>query len=237
LSESNPMIQKQSILKPAAAACLALLILGSGCSSRRIARRPHQPLEPLFNGTDLSGWKRHENLPGHGLCGKWYVEDGTITGIQEPPGKGGFLCTTRQFRDFELMLQAKIDWPFDSGIFLRVGPDGKSHQVTLDFRPGGEIGGIYCPWTRGYVHHCPDGVNYFKKDDWNNITITCRGEPARIRVLLNGTVITDFQHTEQTTSGIPETGTICLQVHPGGQGHEESKARFRNIFVREFEPQ
>jgi len=231
------MIRKPAILKPAAAACLALLILGSGCGSRRTTDRPHQPLEPLFNGTDLSGWKRHENLPDHGVCGKWYVEDGTITGIQDPPGKGGFLCTLREFSDFELTLQAKIDWPFDSGIFLRVGPNGKSHQVTLDFRPGGEIGGIYCPWTHGYVHHCPDGVNYFKKDDWNNITIICRGEPARIHVSLNGTVITDFQHTEQTTSGVPETGTICLQVHTGGQGHEQSTARFRNIFVREFEPQ
>jgi hypothetical protein len=110
------------------------------------------------------------------------VEDGAIVGMQDPPGQGGFLTTSRTFQDFELILETKIDRPFDSGVFLRVGPDGKSHQVTLDYRPGGEIGGIYCPWTKGFVHHCPEGINHFRKDDWNSIHITCEGEPARIRV-------------------------------------------------------
>ena len=54
----------------------------------------------LFNGKDLTGWKRHEGLPGHGLAGKWTVEDGAIVGVQEPPGKGGFLSTLGKYQDF-----------------------------------------------------------------------------------------------------------------------------------------
>jgi hypothetical protein len=115
-----------------------------------------------------------------------------------------------------------------------VGPDGKSHQVTLDYRSGGEIGGIYCPWTRGFVTHCEEGMDRWIKDEWNDLRIVCEGEPARIRVWLNGELITDFQHTEETTRGVPEEGTICLQVHPGGEGFDKGKALFRNIRIREL---
>lgn len=207
---------------------------GNQQSECRLLNKVPAGFEALFNGEDLSGWKRHENLPGHGVAGKWTVEDGAIVGVQDPPGKGGFLTTLTEYRDFELLLDTKIDWPFDSGVFLRTGPAGKSHQVTLDYRPGGQIGSIYLPWTRGGVHDCPEGVKHFKKDEWNHIRIICRGEPARIKVWVNGTKVTDFQHTEETTAGVPEKGTISLQVHPGGEGFEESKARFRNIFIREL---
>ena len=187
----------------------------------------------LFNGKDLTGWKRHEGLPGDDEpTGKWMVEDGAIVGVQDPPGKGGFLTTLQKFRDFELRLETKIDWPFDSGVFLRVGPDGKSHQVTLDYRPEGQIGRIYCPWTHAVVHQCPEGIKHFKANQWNRIRIICTGEPARIRFWLNDKLVTDFQHTEATTSGIPHEGTIALQIHPGGKGYDKASAKFRNILIR-----
>jgi hypothetical protein len=124
------------------AACAAVLLTSAGCIRQTGLNQPPKGFESLFNGRDLTGWKRHNNLPDHGLAGKWTVEQGAIVGIQDPPGQGGFLTTSHTFRDFELRLETKIDWPFDSGVFLRVGPDGKSHQVMLDYRPGGEIGAI-----------------------------------------------------------------------------------------------
>lgn len=225
----------------------AVVLLGGACGwqSKAICGRSqpmsalNQPPEgcvALFNGKDLTGWKRHDNLPGHGLAGKWMVEDGAIVGLQDPPGQGGFLTTLKKYRDFELLLDVKVDWPFDTGVFLRTGPDGKSHQVTLDYRPGGEIGGIYLPWTQGFVHHCPQGIKYFKENGWNHIRIICRNEPAHIQVWINGALVTDFNHSEQTTAGVPPEGTICLQVHPGGEGFEKSKACFRNIVIREIPP-
>ena len=185
----------------------------------------------IFDGLTLQGWKIHEGLPD-GIGGKWFVEEGTLVGIQDPPGKGGFLTTLDSYQDFELRLQTKIDWPFDSGIFLRVGPQGKSHQVTLDYRPGGEVGGIYCPWTQGFVAHCTEGMYYFKKDDWNDLRIRCQGEPARIQVWLNEVLLTDFQHTTETTQGVPKSGTLCLQVHPGGKDFDKGRALFRSIRIK-----
>jgi hypothetical protein len=213
---------------------IVLVLMFGGCMGEMTMNQPPRGFKSLFNGKDLTGWKRHEGLPGEVTGGRWTVEDGAIVGMQDPPGHGGFFTTLRKFRDFELMIEAKIDWPFDSGVFLRVGQDGKSHQVTLDYRPSGEIGGIYCPWTHGFVHHCPEGIKYLKKDDWNSIRIICKGEPALIRVWVNGTLVTDFQHRAETTAGIPEEGTVCLQVHPGGEGYEKSRVWFRNIFIREI---
>jgi len=186
----------------------------------------------LFNGKDLDGWKRHEHLPGHGMAGKWFVQDGAIVGVQDPPGKGGFLTTLKEFDDFEFRCQVRIDWPFDSGVFLRTGPKGKSHQVTLDYRDGGQIGGIYLPWTQGFVRECPEGIGYWKKDAWNDLRIFCAGEPALIQVWLNGQLITNFQHTEKTTRNVPRKGGISLQVHPGGQGFEKNAVRFKDIRIR-----
>ena len=212
----------------------------STISGKQIAKpAQHAPkgFISLFNDKDLTGWKMHDGLPGDNNQpkGKWYVENGAIVGIQDPPGGGGFLTTNEIYRDFELVMETKIDWPFDSGVFLRVGPHGKSHQVTLDYRDGGEIGGIYCPWTQNFVHHCPEGVNHFQKDQWNKLRITCTGEPAHIKVWVNDKLITDFQHTEATTKNIPAEGTICLQVHPGGAGYEKSKACFKNIYIRKLD--
>jgi len=141
--------------------------------SIRLKRLAPKGGESLFDGQSLTGWKRHDALPGHAVAGKWYVEDGAIVGVQDPPGQGGFLTTFRKFKDFEFECETQVDWPFDSGIFLRVGPDGKSHQVTIDYRDGGDIGGIYCPWTQGFVHRSPEGIKHFKKGAWNHLKISC----------------------------------------------------------------
>jgi hypothetical protein len=187
----------------------------------------------LFDGRTLKGWKKHMGLSESNMGGKWEVIDGAIAGDQDPPGKGGFLITEGKYSDFILKLETKIDWPADSGIFLRMGEDGKSHQVTLDYRPGGDIGEIYS-WTQGTLKSNPEGIKYWKKGEWNDVQIRIEGEPARIQFWLNGHLVTDFQHTEKTTRDLPREGHIGLQVHPGGEKVWifGNKARFRNIRIK-----
>ena len=48
--------------------------------SIRLKRFAPEAGESLFDGQTLTGWKRHDALPGHGVAGKWYVEDGAIVG-------------------------------------------------------------------------------------------------------------------------------------------------------------
>ncbi len=212
-----------------------LAVALSACNNAVLQKPLNQPPEgfvSLFNGRDLTGWEKLEFANE----GKWEVEDGTIVGSQYPPGAGGLLSTEQEFKDFELTLETKIDWPFDSGVFLRMGyrKDLTSLQVTLDYRPEGEIGAIYQP-GQGFAQHCLEGIKYFRKGQWNWLRIICQGEPAKIRVWLNDVLIMDFQNTEGIPKGIPKQGTICVQIHPGDPSQlAQSKVRFKNLFIREF---
>lgn len=200
----------------------------------RETRTEEDEFVSIFDGQTLKGWRRHDGVPEDNIGGLWKVINGAIEGDQDPPGRGGLLITTNKYRDFMLQLEVNIDYPVDSGIFLRVGETGKSHQVTLDNREGGSIGSIYLPWTQGMVKENLDGDRHFESSQWHDVEIHIQGEPARIQFHLNGHLVTDFRHSEETTRGNPTDGHIALQVHPGGDWIEGNKARFRNIRVKEF---
>ena len=186
----------------------------------------------LFDGETLDGWHRHMNLPGDQVGGQWTAQDGAIVGDQHPPGHGGFLVTDETYRDVVLTLETKLDYPVDSGIFLRVGDNGASHQITLDYRPDGYIGAVYMAYLNGMVYENPRGIDHFEPDAWNTLKVRIEGQPAHIQLWLNGEYITDFQHTETTSEGAPREGTIGLQVHPGESYQAGNKVRFRNIQVK-----
>jgi hypothetical protein len=192
----------------------------------------------LFDGKTLDGWWKQDKVPKFHVGGRWVVKDGNIVGDQYPPGKGGFLATKKKYSDFEIRCEVKLDYPSDSGLFLRMADDGKSHQVTLDNRPDGQFGRIYLPWTHDSVHDSPDGIKAFKQKEWNDVRVRMEGEPARIQFWLNGKLVTDFQHTKETTSGVPREGYIALQVHPTVTTHvnwkEGNKVRYRNIRIHEI---
>ncbi len=190
--------------------------------------------KPLFNGENLDGWHRHEDLPGDQVGGKWEVIDGAIVGDQHPPGHGGFLVTDETYDDYVLRMEANLDYPVDSGIFLRVGPTGESHQLTLDYRPEGTVGAVYMAYLQGFVHE-NNVKDQFNKEGWNDLRVRIEGDPPHIQFWLNGEKVTDFQHTEETAEGAPKTGFIGLQVHPGASYEAGNKVRFRNIEIRELE--
>ena len=160
---------------------LLLVVLLPACAGTRPAgSTAEEGFTSLFDGRSLDGWRRHETVPESDVGGKWEVVDGALTGDQDPPGRGGFLITSGTYDDYVLRLEAKLDYPVDSGIFLRMGDDGKSHQVTLDFRPGGDIGAIYLPWTQGSVEKNPEGVQAFDADGWNDLEVRVEGEPPLV---------------------------------------------------------
>lgn len=106
---------------------------------------------PLFDGKTLKGWHTNAQKIVHGKGGSWKVEDGAITGQQDPPGSGngGVLMTDQEFGDFELRLELAPDWGIDSGVFLRVNPQGVCFQVYVDYREHGNIGWISTETTSG----------------------------------------------------------------------------------------
>lgn len=178
----------------------------------------------LFDGKTLEGWVTEGGrYDGHAT---WNVEDGALVGRQGPGGRGGLLYTARKYACFVLRLEARIDYPFDSGIFLRMAPEGKGAQITLDYRPDGEVGGIY---SDGYLQHNEEGKARFRRDEWNELEVRCTGFDMRIEFWLNGELLTDYQ-LPAGSPGYAPTGLIGLQVHGGRQ--DEGVARFRNIRIK-----
>lgn len=122
----------------------------------------------LFDGQSLNGWHAEPRVYGslfpggpgidalfakHGITppvepekhpADWHVENGMIIGQQGTPGYGGYLVTDEPFGDFELVLEARPDWPADTGIMLRRRfQDWTGFQVLLDHRESGGIGGFF----------------------------------------------------------------------------------------------
>lgn len=99
----------------------------------------------IFDGKTLAGWHVNPEKIGHGTGGNWQVEDGTITGEQDPPGSGngGILLTDAQYGDFELTIDIKPDWGVCSGLFLRSNDKGQCWQMMVDYHDEGNVGHIY----------------------------------------------------------------------------------------------
>ena len=97
---------------------------------------------PIFNGKDLTGW-HVSKTNHHGTTPDYRVLHGLIVGTQNPRGKGGILLTDKKYKNVEVYMEIKPDWGCDSGLFLRSSEAGEAYQVTLDYLPGGGMGGIY----------------------------------------------------------------------------------------------
>jgi hypothetical protein len=189
---------------------------------------------PLFDGDTLAGWRKLTEYSGD--YGKWTVKDGALIGEQYPEGQGGLLVTEQKFSDVEIYADVKADYPVDSGIFLRVQPDVLSYQVTIDYRPDGEIGALYCPGGGEFLMHNPEGQSYWKKGAYNRVRTRIQGQPPRIQAWINGHQVLDY--SDQLLDGkprVPASGYFGVQVHPGSSWGEGNKIYFRKILIKRLD--
>src|SRR5690242_1115792 len=179
---------------------------------------------PLFNGKDLSGWKKNGDE-------KWVVEQGTIL-CESTANKYGYLTTEKTYKDFTLRLKFKGEAAGNSGVFLRSkilgidpqhGPDIEGMQVEVDPNVGKHTGGLYESGGRGWVAQpTAEGEQALKPGEWNELEVVAHG--AHIVTLLNGTKIVDF------TDSAPKftDGVIGLQIHTGGG----VKVRWKDVYLK-----
>lgn len=182
----------------------------------------------LFDGKSLDGWvTRGGRYDGDAI---WSVEDGAITGREGKDHAGGLIYTARPYQCFILSLEAKVDFPFDSGIFLRMSPHGRGAQVTIDNHPTGEVGAIY---SDGFLQHNESAREKVRQGDWNRFEVRCTGLDMRIEVWLNGEKIADYAQPKGA-EGFAPTGLIGLQVHGDRNDPAGSTVRFQDVRVREL---
>ena len=113
-------------------------LVGWHAGPRRLA--PIKPGGPQWDVTP----ERLAAIMAH--TGRWTVEEGAICGRQEPAGSGlgAYLLSDAVYGDFELIFEAKPDWPADTGVVLRATDIGsQGFQVLIDHRKSGNVGGYF----------------------------------------------------------------------------------------------
>jgi hypothetical protein len=179
----------------------------------------------LFNGKDLSGWKKNGDE-------KWVVDQGTILG-ESTANKYGYLTTDKTYTNFVLRLKFKGEVEGNSGVFVHSritgvnpehGPDIEGMQVEVDPGKGKHTGGLYESGGRGWVAMpTAEGENALKPGEWNVLEVSVQG--SHITTNLNGVKIVDYT---DPSPKFPD-GVIALQIHTGGG----VKMRWKDIEIKE----
>ncbi len=233
------------------AALIAVLSVSLGQAADRKDNTPPKGFKALFDGKNLDGWQgtiqidKRLKLQGDDLSAAqkaankkilphWTVEDGVLIS----DGQGGNLATAKDYRNFELWVDWKIEPKGDSGIYLRGEPqvqiwDSDSldpKKYKLEYQKGS--GAL---WNNAKPE---DKVPLKKADkapgEWNRFHIVMKGD--KVTVKLNGELVVDgvaLENIWERGKPLPEKGPIELQQHPKQDG-TLGKIMFKNIYVKEL---
>ncbi|MCC6425435.1 MAG: alpha-L-fucosidase [Phycisphaerales bacterium] len=187
----------------------------------------------LFNGRDLTNWQGLVDGPpvvaamtpdqrnqlqqqaNDDMAQHWRAHNGVL----KFDGRGNSLQTVKNYRDFELYVDWRIEKAGDSGIYLRGSP-----QVQIWDNPIGS-GGIY-----NNRQHASQPLKFADRPvgEWNRFHIIMRGD--HVTVFLNDVLVVDdtvIENYWEPGRPIYATGPIELQNHG-------NNLEFKNIFIREL---
>lgn len=190
-----------------------------------------KPLEPgfvaLFDGQTLDGWEGNGDF--------FRVEQGAIVAgsLEKAIPNNEFLCTQKQYADFELRLEAKLQGAGNNaGVQFRSARVPGDHEVSgyqCDMGVAWDRpvwGGLYDESRRnkmlaeGPADQLPKWV---KEGQWNELWVRAVGN--KIELFVNGHPT--IEYTEQAPE-IARTGIIGLQIHSG----PPTEAWYRNIRIK-----
>ena len=180
-------------------------------------------LKPLFDGKTLDGWEGDPAI--------WRVENGEIVAgkpdVIQP--YNDFLCTRREFGDFDLQLEYRRGGG-NGGIQFHSQRVPDSHEM-LGFQADcakGIDGFLYDESRRRVFVAKPDDETIARLGigEWNRYHV--RTEGPRIRLWLNGVPTVDYV---ETAPNIALRGRIGLQLHKGAK-----EIRYRRIWIEELRP-
>lgn len=217
------------------AVCVALAVPGAHVC----ADEPPTGFTALFSGADLAGWRgvvadprTRAGMSAEALAAAQVRADELMRahwrvdgGILHCDGGGDNICTVRDFENFELYVDWRVEPGSDSGIYLRGVP-----QVQIwDPQDEGErrvgSGGLF---NNRQFSDEPLVSADRPVGEWNTFYIMMMGD--RVSVKLNDKLVVDdvvLENYWERGAPLATRGPMALQ---GGGG----AVSFRNMFVREL---
>ncbi|MBC8872383.1 MAG: DUF1080 domain-containing protein [Planctomycetes bacterium] len=185
----------------------------------------------LFDGKTLEGWVQHNGTATY--C----VEDGTVFGKTTEGSPNSFLCTEKDYSDFELLFEVKVDDQLNSGVQIRSESkpefnNGRVHGPQVEIAVNGTAGYVYGEALKtGWLSEDrsdPKAAAAFKKGEWNKYRVLAVGKS--IKTWVNDVPVADLVD-EKSNMGC---GFIGLQVHGIGKGTGPYEVRWRNISIKDM---
>ncbi len=181
----------------------------------------------IFDGHTLHGWIQRNG------SATYVVEDGAIIGQTTEGSPNSFLCSQKEYSDFELVFEVMVDDALNSGIQIRSKSTADYNnyrvhgpQVEISVNNAGYVYGEAL--GTGWLSPTQPKHNHFRAGQWNSY-----------RVLAVGPVIKTWINGEQIASvrmdrpGF-EKGFIGLQVHSIPEGKGPYNVRWKNLKIREL---
>ena len=202
-----------------------VLTVITGCQSKPEPPRYVQ----IFDGKTFAGWDGDVEKT-------WRIKDDAFVGgsLETTVPRNEFVATTRQFTNFVLRLQFKLEGTegfVNGGVQMRSQRIPNHHEMIgyqVDIGDPTWWGSIYDESRRNKVMAQADTnqVNkILRRGDWNQYEIRCEGK--RVRAYINGLMTVDYTEADDA---IPQFGRIGLQVHGGGK----AVLSYREIYVQEL---
>ena len=187
----------------------------------------------LFNGKNLEGWEQRNGTA------TYRVENETIVGKTNEGSPNSFLCSAKEYGNFELEFEVKVHDKLNSGVQIRSqtketrtgrvnGP-----QVEIESGPA-EAGYVYGEATgRGWLtpKERLKPHSHFRNGEWNKFRVVAKG--PRIQTWINGHMIEDL--TDEEIFKTHAKGFIGLQVHGIKKGTGPYEVAWKNIKLRELD--
>ena len=196
----------------------------------------------MYNGQDLRGWKglvanpvKRRQLSADTLALLQVKADEIMRSGWEAKGEelhftghGDNLCSVKDYQDFEMYVDWKIEKDGDAGIYLRGSPQVQIWDISRT-NVGAQVGsgGLYNNQTnpRNPLKVADNPIN-----EWNTFRIIMKGE--RVTVYLNGElVVNDVLLENYWDRKIPIFVKDAIELQAHG-----NHIVYRNIYVKELKP-
>jgi len=195
------------------------------------AEGPGEGFVCLFDGKTLDGWVQRNGTA------TYRVEDGCVVGKTNEGSPNSFLCTEKNYSDFELVFEVKVADELNSGVQIRSESKeefnkGRVHGPQVEIAINGTAGYIYgealgTGWLSQDMDN-PAAKAAFKKGEWNRYRVRCEGKS--IKTWVNDVPVTDLVDEKSGKS----CGFIGLQVHGIAKGTGPYEVRWRNIYLKDL---